>query len=148
MEKLCDGKHGLDRYVEIGGTYDMTQSNTVAFKTLNVNASANSLDVIKTYKVKVNHAHIGDLVLNLVYAKSKKQTVKFFKNFVTVLKFLEVNTINAKQNNERSSNQPAKFTRRKYKYQPFGRWWWSHNAISRKNILWLDSIRKDIPWLM
>ena len=47
-------------------------------------------------KVQVNHTHIVALIINLVNAQLKRQSVKSVKRLDTMQKFVEVNT--AKQN--------------------------------------------------
>ena len=79
IEQLPDDQHKLDRYIEIAKDYDISQSYTQAFKTRNKTANAKFINIIKHPKGKVNHAHIMDLVISLVNAKSKRQSVKFVK---------------------------------------------------------------------
>ena len=52
IDQPLDDKHKLDRYIEITDNYEMSQLNVQAFKTLNMNVDANSIDAIKTYKGK------------------------------------------------------------------------------------------------
>ena len=70
----------------------MTELNAFSFKSPITNASANSIDAIKIYRVKVNYAHIVDLVINLFNSWLKRQSEKFVKRLVTTQKVVEVNT--------------------------------------------------------
>ena len=57
----------------------MSQSNSWAFKVLNLAANANPIDAIKTYKEKSKHACIVDLVLHLASVQLKRKSVKCIK---------------------------------------------------------------------
>ena len=52
IDQLPDDQHKLGKYVEIGENYDVSKSNTQAFKMLNTDAGANSIDTVTTFKGK------------------------------------------------------------------------------------------------
>ena len=60
------------------------------------------------------------LVINLVNAQLKRQSVQFVKRLVAMQKFAEVNI--EKQNNNRSNNQSVRFPGNKKK-TPIFTWW-------------------------
>ena len=80
------------------------------------------------------------LVINLINAQLKRQSVKFVKRLVTMQTFVEVNTGKKKQNGDRSNNQSAKFTGNKKKNTNI-------HLVTDKNGILETTTREDIPWI-
>ena len=102
IDQLPDDQHKLDRNVEIGENYAMSQLNTQAFKTLNITSNANSKDAVKHKKGESKH--MLWIYSYLVNVQLKRQKIISVKRLVTIPEFVETN-LKRKQNIDMLNNQ-------------------------------------------
>ena len=110
IDELPDDQHKLGKCIEIGENYNMSQLTAQAFKTLNTNAAANSIDVIKHTKEKVNYAHIMVYGHKCGYCPAKEAKCKICQKIGHYAKVCRSQYRKEKQNSDRSNTQTAKFT--------------------------------------
>ena len=81
IDKLPDADHTLEKYLHLGETQEFSQANAEAFNPQGqTTASVHGLKYSKNEgkssgKTQVNHAHIVTLIINLVNAQLKRQSV-------------------------------------------------------------------------
>ena len=87
---LQDAEHTLEKYLHLGEAQELSQATVDAFNpqgqtTPSVHTLKNSKNENKgSVKAEVNYAHIVALIINLVNAQLKRQSVKFIKRLDTM----------------------------------------------------------------
>ena len=97
IDMLQDAEYTLMKYLHLGETQELSEANAEAF-----NPQSQTTDSVHALrypkkrakgqeKAQVNYAHIVVLVISLINAQLKRQSVKFVNRLLTMQKFVEIN---------------------------------------------------------